>query len=70
MALVQRLRPRIGPKVGLAVCSSGTPIQLRERVAKGDVNWLASLPGIGKKSAERLTYHILRIHRNEALALP
>ncbi len=29
----------------------------------------AKLPGIGKKSAERLAYHILRLHRNEALAL-
>jgi recombination protein RecR len=27
------------------------------------------LPGIGKKSAERLAYHVLRVHRNEALAL-
>ena len=27
------------------------------------------LPGIGKKSAERLTYHILRVHATEALAL-
>lgn len=33
------------------------------------VNEFAKLPGIGKKSAERLAYHILRIHRNEALAL-
>ncbi len=33
------------------------------------VNEFAKLPGIGKKSAERLTYYILRIHRNEALAL-
>ena len=29
----------------------------------------AKLPGIGKKSAERLAYHILRVHRTEALAL-
>ncbi|NLF73038.1 MAG: recombination protein RecR [Candidatus Anammoximicrobium sp.] len=29
----------------------------------------AKLPGIGKKSAERLAYHILRVHKNEALAL-
>jgi recombination protein RecR len=29
----------------------------------------AKLPGIGKKSAERLTYHILRVHQTEALAL-
>ena len=27
------------------------------------------LPGIGKKTAERLTYHVLRLHKNEALAL-
>jgi recombination protein RecR len=29
----------------------------------------AKLPGIGRKSAERLTYHVLRVHKNEALAL-
>lgn len=29
----------------------------------------AKLPGIGKKSAERLAYHVLRMHRTEALAL-
>jgi len=33
------------------------------------VEEFARLPGIGKKSAERLTYHILRIHKTEALAL-
>ncbi len=33
------------------------------------INEFARLPGIGKKSAERLTYHVLRMHRNEALAL-
>jgi recombination protein RecR len=33
------------------------------------VDELAKLPGIGKKSAERLAYHILRVHQNEALAL-
>jgi len=29
----------------------------------------AKLPGIGKKSAERLAYHVLRIHQSEAMAL-
>ncbi|MBN2474463.1 MAG: recombination protein RecR [Pirellulales bacterium] len=29
----------------------------------------AKLPGIGKKSAERLAYHVLRVHRDEAMAL-
>jgi recombination protein RecR len=33
------------------------------------INEFAKLPGIGRKSAERLTYHILRTNRNEALAL-
>lgn len=42
--------------------------ELTESVGKL-VNEFARLPGIGKKSAERLAYHILRIHRNEAMAL-
>ncbi len=33
------------------------------------IEQLATLPGIGKKSAERLTYHLLRINKTEALAL-
>jgi len=33
------------------------------------INEFAKLPGIGKKSAERLTYHVLRVHASEALAL-
>ncbi len=33
------------------------------------VDEFAKLPGIGKKSAERLAYHILRVHQSEALAL-
>lgn len=41
---------------------------LSESVAKV-IDEFAKLPGIGRKSAERLTYHILRVHKNEALAL-
>jgi recombination protein RecR len=33
------------------------------------INEFAKLPGIGKKSAERLAYHVLRVHQSEALAL-
>jgi recombination protein RecR len=33
------------------------------------INEFAKLPGIGKKSAERLAYHVLRVHRNEAMEL-
>jgi len=33
------------------------------------IDEFAKLPGIGKKSAERLTYHVLRVHKTEALSL-
>lgn len=33
------------------------------------IDEFAKLPGIGKKSAERLAYHVLRVHKTEALAL-
>ena len=42
--------------------------QIAESVARV-IEEFAKLPGIGKKSAERLAYHILRVHKNEALAL-
>jgi recombination protein RecR len=33
------------------------------------IDELANLPGIGRKSAERLAYHLLRVNQAEALAL-
>ncbi|MCY2991829.1 MAG: recombination mediator RecR [Planctomycetota bacterium] len=42
--------------------------QLTESVARV-IEELAKLPGIGKKSAERLAYHLLRVPKTEALAL-
>jgi recombination protein RecR len=42
--------------------------QLTESVANL-IEQLAKLPGIGRKSAERLTYHLLRVNVAEALAL-
>jgi recombination protein RecR len=33
------------------------------------IDQLAKLPGIGRKSAERITYHLLRVSKVEALAL-
>ena len=44
----------IGPKVGLAMCGSATPSELRQRVMRGDAGWFASLPGIGKKTAQKI----------------
>ena len=42
--------------------------ELTESVANV-IDQLAKLPGIGRKSAERLAYHILRVNKTEALAL-
>jgi len=42
--------------------------ELTESVARL-IDEFAKLPGIGKKSAERLTYHVLRVPACEALAL-
>ena len=33
------------------------------------IDEFAKLPGIGRKSAERLAYHVLRVHRAEAMGL-
>src|SRR5277367_6303334 len=59
-----------------------TPLKIVEPSAAGNksgpvisesvtrlVEEFAKLPGIGRKSAERLAYHVLRIHKNEAMAL-
>jgi recombination protein RecR len=42
--------------------------QVTDSVARV-INEFAKLPGIGRKSAERLAYHVLRVHKSEALAL-
>src|SRR5262245_3649885 len=42
--------------------------QLSESVAKV-IEEFARLPGIGRKSAERIAYHLLRVNKAEALAL-
>jgi recombination protein RecR len=42
--------------------------QLSESVTKV-ISEFSKLPGIGRKSAERLAYHILRVSKSEALSL-
>lgn len=44
----------IGPKVALSLLSSLSDTDLRQAVAAGDVARLSKVPGIGKKTAERL----------------
>jgi Holliday junction DNA helicase RuvA len=44
----------VGPKVALAVLSGGTPRELVTALASGDVARLQAVPGIGKRTAERI----------------
>ena len=44
----------VGPKVALAVLSSLRPDALRSAIARDDVALLSTVPGIGKKTAQRL----------------
>jgi Holliday junction DNA helicase RuvA len=45
---------KIGPKLALAALSSRRPVALKRALATGDVAAFSSVPGIGKKTAERL----------------
>ncbi len=44
----------VGPKVALAVLSAGTPRELLATLAAGDAARLQAVPGIGKRTAERI----------------
>lgn len=44
----------VGPKVALGILSSIAPATFRDSILKGDLIQLQKLPGIGKKTAERL----------------
>ena len=44
----------VGPKMALAIVSGMTVNEFAERVRDGDIAGLTRLPGVGKKTAERL----------------
>lgn len=45
---------KIGPKSALSILSGISPKKFRESVSAGDVGLLSTIPGIGKKTAERI----------------
>ena len=55
----------VGPKVALQVCSAFTPDALRKALVTDDVAALSSVPGVGKKTAQRMVLDL-----KEKLALP
>jgi Holliday junction DNA helicase RuvA len=58
----------IGPKVALAVLSGIEPPDLVQAVQRGDVARLTAIPGIGKKTAERIVLELK--DRLASLAVP
>jgi len=44
----------VGPKVAMAILSGGTPRELLKAIALGDAKRFQAVPGIGKRTAERL----------------
>ena len=44
----------VGPKVAMAILSGGTPRELLKAIALGDAKRFQAVPGVGKRTAERL----------------
>jgi Holliday junction DNA helicase RuvA len=57
----------VGPKVALAVLSAGPPRELLAALAAGDAGRLQAVPGIGKRTAERI---IVELREKVGPALP
>ena len=55
----------VGPKVALAVCSAFSPEDLRRALVTDDVPSISSVPGIGRKTAQRIVLDL-----KEKMSLP
>ena len=44
----------IGPKMGISILSGMSSDQIKSTIAQADANLLSKIPGIGKKTAERI----------------
>ena len=56
----------IGPKVGLAVLSGIEPQELIGAIHRGDLTRLTAIPGVGKKTSERIVLELKdRLPRTE-----
>jgi holliday junction DNA helicase RuvA len=61
----------IGPKVALAVVSSAPPGELRRAIALQDPARFQAIPGIGKKTAERIVLELKeKLGSEDLVALP
>jgi len=58
----------VGPKVALAVLSGGSPRDLTNALAAGDSARFQAVPGIGKRTAERIIVELREKVAGEAVA--
>ena len=60
----------IGPKVALAIVSGSTPAELRRAIVLEDTARFEAIPGIGKKTAQRVVLELREKVSAEAMATP
>jgi Holliday junction DNA helicase RuvA len=48
----------VGPKVALLIVSGSTPAELRKAIVLGDITRFVAIPGVGKKTAERVVLEL------------
>lgn len=62
----------IGPKLAVNILSGITPEELKSAISNGNLARLTAIPGIGKKTAERMVLElkdkVLKLHKAEAAA--
>jgi Holliday junction DNA helicase RuvA len=60
----------IGPKVALAVLSGIEPLELVRAIERGDLARLTAIPGVGKKTSERIVLELKdRLPRAQVMAV-
>jgi holliday junction DNA helicase RuvA len=71
-ALFQRLIgiSGVGPKTAMAILSGLPPAELSDAIARGDQARLSSIPGVGRKTAERMIVELKDVLAREGRALP
>jgi Holliday junction DNA helicase RuvA len=58
----------VGPKVALAIVSGSTPAELRRAIAREDTARFEAIPGIGRKTAQRVVLELkgsLKVEQEE-----
>lgn len=48
----------VGPKLALATLSAMSPVELRDHILEGDARLLTNIPGVGRKTAERMVIEL------------